>query len=42
MHGEPLDFTHGRLLDENTGVVATNGPFHDEVIDALAAAESDT
>jgi 3'(2'), 5'-bisphosphate nucleotidase len=41
MHGEPLDFTHGRLLEENTGVVATNGPFHDEVIDALAAAESE-
>jgi len=40
MHGAPLDFTHGRLLEENTGVVATNGPFHDEVIDALAAAEA--
>jgi 3'(2'), 5'-bisphosphate nucleotidase len=38
MHGAPLDFTHGRLLEANTGVVATNGPFHDEVIDALAAA----
>jgi 3''(2''),5''-bisphosphate nucleotidase, HAL2 family len=38
MHGEPLDFTHGRLLEANTGVVATNGPFHDEVIDALTAA----
>jgi len=41
MHGTPLDFTHGRRLEENTGVVATNGPFHDEVIDALAAAEAD-
>ena len=40
MHGAPLDFTHGRLLEENTGVVATNGPVHDEVIDALAAAEA--
>jgi len=40
MHGTPLDFTHGRLLEANTGVVATNGPFHDEVIDALAAAEA--
>ncbi|MFB6231728.1 MAG: inositol monophosphatase family protein, partial [Salinibacter sp.] len=38
MHGEPLDFTHGHLLEENTGVVATNGPLHDEVIDALAGA----
>jgi HAL2 family 3'(2'),5'-bisphosphate nucleotidase len=42
MHGEPLDFTHGHLLEENTGVVATNGSLHDEVIDALAAAEADT
>lgn len=41
MHGEPLDFTHGRLLEENTGIVATNGPFHDDVIDALAAAEAE-
>jgi 3'(2'), 5'-bisphosphate nucleotidase len=40
MHGTPLDFTHGRLLEANTGVVATNGPFHDEVIDALAVAEA--
>ncbi|MFB6273669.1 MAG: 3'(2'),5'-bisphosphate nucleotidase [Salinibacter sp.] len=40
MHGEPLDFTHGRLLEANTGVVATNGAFHGEVIDALAAAEA--
>jgi 3'(2'), 5'-bisphosphate nucleotidase len=40
MHGTPLDFSHGRLLEANTGVVATNGPFHDAVIDALAAAEA--
>lgn len=39
MHGEPLDFTHGPLLEANTGVVATNGPLHDRVIDALRAAE---
>lgn len=40
-HGEPLDFTQGRLLKNNTGVVATNGKIHDEVINALhtAAAE---
>ena len=38
MHGAPLDFTHGPLLEANTGVVATNGPFHNEVINALAAA----
>jgi 3'(2'), 5'-bisphosphate nucleotidase len=39
MHGEPLDFTHGALLESNTGVVATNGPFHDRVIEALRAAD---
>jgi 3'(2'), 5'-bisphosphate nucleotidase len=38
MHGTPLDFTHGRLLEANTGVVATNGPVHDAVLEALAAA----
>jgi HAL2 family 3'(2'),5'-bisphosphate nucleotidase len=41
MHGRPLDFTHGPLLKENTGVVATNGPVHDDVIAALEAARSD-
>ena len=40
MHGTPLDFTHGRLLEANTGVVATNGPIHNEVIEALAAAQA--
>ncbi|WP_103019152.1 3'(2'),5'-bisphosphate nucleotidase [Salinibacter altiplanensis] len=40
MHGRPLDFTHGRLLAANTGVVATNGPLHDEVIAALDAAQA--
>ena len=40
MHGTPLDFTHGRLLEANTGVVATNGPVHDEVIEALDAAQA--
>jgi 3'(2'), 5'-bisphosphate nucleotidase len=38
MHGRPLDFTHGPLLKENEGVVATNGPVHDDVIAALEAA----
>ena len=39
MHGAPLDFTHGRLLETNTGVVATNGPLHDAVLEALAAVQ---
>ncbi len=33
--GKPLDFTHGRTLDANRGVVATCGPIHDEVIDVV-------
>jgi 3'(2'), 5'-bisphosphate nucleotidase len=32
VEGNPLDFTHGRTLDVNRGVVATCGPIHDEVI----------
>jgi 3'(2'), 5'-bisphosphate nucleotidase len=38
IHGAPLDFTHGRLLEANTGVIATNGAVHDQVLDALHAA----
>lgn len=33
--GKPLDFSIGRTLRENKGVVATNGNFHDEVIAAV-------
>ncbi len=36
--GRPLDFTKGRELAENRGVVATNGVLHDRVIAALAEA----
>ncbi len=32
VEGNPLDFSHGRTLDANRGVVATCGPIHDEVI----------
>ncbi|MFI4859386.1 MAG: 3'(2'),5'-bisphosphate nucleotidase [Phycisphaerales bacterium JB063] len=35
--GEKLDFSIGRTLRDNTGVVATNGKFHDEVIEAVRA-----
>jgi len=38
IHGTPLTFTHGPLLKSNTGVVATNGLVHEDVLDALAAA----
>jgi len=33
--GKPLDFTHGRELAANKGVVATNGPIHDAVLAAV-------
>ena len=32
IRGKPLDFSIGRLLSANTGVIATNGIIHDEVI----------
>ena len=34
--GKALDFSLGRTLKANKGVVATNGPYHDEVIAAIA------
>ena len=34
--GQPLDFTHGRELAQNRGVIVTNGPFHSGVLKALA------
>lgn len=33
--GKPLDFSLGRTLRENTGVVATNGKLHDQVVAAV-------
>ncbi len=35
--GAPLDFRHGRTLAHNSGVVATAGSFHDDVVDAVRA-----
>ncbi len=34
--GKPLDFGQGGTLKANRGVVATNGPIHDQVIAAIA------
>lgn len=34
--GKPLEFHHGRGLDANRGVVATNGVLHEQVLAALA------
>ena len=33
--GRPLEFTHGRELTANRGVIATNGRLHDRVLEAL-------
>lgn len=35
IHGLPLDFTCGRQLEANQGIVATNGPIHDAVLRAI-------
>ncbi|MEM1070703.1 MAG: 3'(2'),5'-bisphosphate nucleotidase, partial [Planctomycetota bacterium] len=35
VRGEPLDFSLGRTLKNNKGVVATNGHLHDQVIKAV-------
>lgn len=41
LHGKPIDFTHGARLEHNRGILATNGPLHDDVLTAIqqAAAE---
>ncbi|MFB3788777.1 MAG: 3'(2'),5'-bisphosphate nucleotidase [bacterium] len=37
LNGDPIDFTPGRLLSANTGIVATNGRIHARVLDAVQA-----
>lgn len=36
VRGNDLDFGHGRQLENNSGVIATNGPIHDEVLKAVS------
>ena len=36
--GQPLDFTHGRQLKANRGVIVTNGHLHEAILKAIAAA----
>ena len=33
--GKPLQFTHGRTLQANRGIIATNGSIHDAVVGAV-------
>jgi 3'(2'), 5'-bisphosphate nucleotidase len=40
LSGKPLDFTQGRLLTNNRGVLATNGLLHEKVLDGLAAVKA--
>ncbi len=35
--GKPLDFAQGGRLEANQGVIATNGPLHDQVVAAVQA-----
>jgi 3'(2'), 5'-bisphosphate nucleotidase len=35
VRGAPLDFGRGGTLAGNSGVIATNGPIHDEVLAAV-------
>jgi 3'(2'), 5'-bisphosphate nucleotidase len=35
--GAPLDFRHGSRLEHNRGIVATDGRFHDQVIEVVRA-----
>jgi 3'(2'), 5'-bisphosphate nucleotidase len=35
IHGKPLEFAYGGRLEGNTGVIATNGLLHDQVLEAL-------
>lgn len=37
VNGQRLDFTVGRQLERNTGIVASNGLIHDRVLQAIAA-----
>ena len=40
--GTPLDFRHGRRLEHNRGIVATDGRFHDQVIQVVRAVLSES
>jgi hypothetical protein len=35
MHGRPLDFTTGRKLERNQGILATNGRLHEPFLAAI-------
>lgn len=40
IHGQPLDFSRGRTLSANRGIVATNAKLHDAVLAAIRTAQA--
>ena len=38
LYGKPLDFTQGAHLSNNRGILATNGPLHDDLLQAIERA----
>jgi 3'(2'), 5'-bisphosphate nucleotidase len=40
MHGRPLDFTTGRRLENNQGIVASNGLLHERVVQVIGQLQS--
>jgi len=39
LNGQPLDFSFGRTLCKNKGIVATNGKLHDAILGAIKAVD---
>lgn len=37
LHGHPLDFSAGERLANNHGILGTNGPLHDRILEAIRA-----
>lgn len=37
MHGKELEWTHGQKLEQNRGLVVTNGHLHEQILAAIAA-----
>ena len=40
IYGKPLDFSRGRKLQSNKGIVATNGKLHEKVLNAISKIDS--
>ncbi len=40
LDGKPLDFSHGRALEQNRGILATNGLLHDAILAGLRAIDA--